>query len=76
MIFAALIILAAAPSGDALEELKLIMECGGDDAIRPICCRIALERVREAHLQGDFETERILGNYLKRHCPKPVITPR
>jgi hypothetical protein len=69
------VILAAATPND-MQDLRLILECGSGDIIKPICCRIALERVRDAHLQGDFETERILGNYLKRHCPRPSITPR
>jgi hypothetical protein len=70
---ALVLLLAAAQPNDGLHELRQIMQCGTGEAPRQICCRIALEQVRDAHLSGDFETERILGNYLKRNCPKPIL---
>jgi hypothetical protein len=66
-IFFLAILLLARTDANPLRELAQILDCGVQ-VPHVVCCDIALDRARDAHLSGDLETEKILGAYLKRHC--------
>jgi hypothetical protein len=68
MIILMLVTVLTATSPNPAQELKQILDCG-IEAQRAECCRIGYEIVRDAHLAGDVDTERIVSAYLKRNCP-------